>query len=171
MNHHPKIESLDPDWDFASRRSIEQVEEGFELAPKFDASGTLPCITQHVESGEILMFAFMNKEALCLTIEKKLAHYWSRSRQKLWVKGETSGMRQQVHQILIDDDQDCIIIKVSLTTPTKGGNEASCHVGYRTCFYREVKVSSNKPELRFIEKDKAFDPALVYEGTANPTKL
>ncbi|MBT7874483.1 MAG: phosphoribosyl-AMP cyclohydrolase, partial [Verrucomicrobia bacterium] len=83
----------------------------------------------------------------------------------------TSGMRQQVHQILIDDDQDCIIIKVSLTTPTKGGNEASCHVGYRTCFYREVKVSSNKPELRFIEKDKAFDPALVYEGTANPTKL
>lgn len=80
-------------------------------------------------------------------------------------------MRQQVHQILIDDDQDCIIIKVSLTTPTKGGNEASCHVGYRTCFYREVKVSRNKPELRFIEKDKAFDPALVYEGTANPTKL
>ncbi len=171
MNHHPKIESLDPDWDFASRRSIEQVEEGFELAPKFDASGTLPCITQHVESGEILMVAFMNKEALSLTIEKKLAHYWSRSRQKLWVKGETSGMRQQVHQILIDDDQDCIIIKVSLTTPTKGGNEASCHVGYRTCFYREVKVSSNKPELRFIEKDKAFDPALVYEGTTNPTKL
>ena len=85
MNHHPKIESLDPDWDFASRRSIEQVEEGFELAPKFDASGTLPCITQHVESGEILMFAFMNKEGDLLVshvqrISKiKFATYWTSS--------------------------------------------------------------------------------------------
>lgn len=160
-----------PNWDFSERTSIEQVEEGVELAPKFDASGTLPCITQHVDSGEILMFAFMNKQALCLTIDQGFAHYWSRSRQKLWIKGETSGMRQKVHQILIDDDQDCIILKVSLTSPTQGGSEASCHVGYRTCFYREVKTGEDGPELKFIETEKAFDPEVVYQGTENPTKL
>ena len=105
------------------------------------------------------------------TIENGFAHYWSRSRQKLWIKGETSGMRQKVHQILVDDDQDCIILKVSLTSPTKGGKEASCHVGYRTCFYREITVTENGPSLRFIENDKAFDPEVIYQGTENPTKL
>ena len=160
-----------PNWNFAGRHSIEQVEEGVELAPKFNESGILPCITQHVGSGEILMFAYMNKQALCLTIDRGFAHYWSRSRQKIWIKGETSGMRQKVHQILVDDDQDCIILKVSLTSPTKGGNEASCHVGYRTCFYREVTSTEEGPGLRFIETEKAFDPKVVYKGTENPTKL
>ena len=85
---------------FADRTSVEQVEEGTDLAPKFDQNGVIPCITQHAESREILMFAFMNEEALRLTIETRLAHYWSRSRQKLWKKGETSGMTQQVQRML-----------------------------------------------------------------------
>lgn len=157
---------------FSPRLSIEQVEEGTDLAPKFDALGTLPCIAQHAETGEILMFAFMNEEALRLTIETRLAHYWSRSRQKLWRKGETSGMRQEVSQILIDDDQDCVILKVTLTQPEAGGDEASCHVGYRSCFYREVAGGADgRPALRFVESEKAFDPVAVYGDTPNPTQL
>ena len=157
---------------FADRTSVEQVEEGSELAPKFDQNGVIPCITQHAKSREILMFAFMNEEALRLTIETRLAHYWSRSRQKLWKKGETSGMTQQVKRMLIDDDQDCVIIEVTLTTPDAGGEEASCHVGYRSCFYREVSGSgSDQLELRFIESEKAFDPDAVYGDTPNPTQL
>ena len=89
-------------WNFAERTSVEQVEEGNVLAPKFAADGTLPCFTRHFETGEVLMAAFMNADALRLTIDTKLAHYWSRSRQKLWKKGETSGMHQQVQRILID---------------------------------------------------------------------
>ena len=113
----------------------------------------------------------MNEQALRLTIDNGFSHYWSRSRQKIWIKGETSGMRQKVHQILVDDDQDCIILKVSLTSPTKGGKEASCHVGYRTCFYRKITSSEKGPILKFIEDEKAFDPEVIYQGTENPTKL
>lgn len=161
-------------WDFAPRRSVEQVEEGEELAPKFDENGTLPCVTRHAESGEILMFAFMNEEALRLTIDSGLAHYWSRSRQKLWKKGETSGMRQKVRRLLIDDDQDCLVMEVTLTRPEAGGDEASCHVGYRSCFYREIvpaKIEGEPPRLLFIEEKKAFDPEAVYGDTPNPTQL
>lgn len=157
---------------FAERTSVEQVEEGTDLAPKFDEKGVIPCITQHAETREILMFAFMNEEAFRLTIETRLAHYWSRSRQKLWKKGETSGMTQQVQRILIDDDQDCVIIEVTLASPDAGGEEASCHVGYRTCFYREVVGQGDeKPVLSFIENEKAFDPDAVYGDTPNPTQL
>jgi len=161
-------------WSFSPRTSVEQVEEGEELAPKFDENGTLPCITRHAESGEILMFAFMNDEALRLTIDTGLAHYWSRSRQKLWKKGETSGMRQMVQRMLIDDDQDCLILEVTLTRPDAGGDEASCHVGYRSCFYREIvpaKAPGESPRLLFIEEKKAFDPEAVYGDTPNPTRL
>ncbi len=106
------------------------------------------------------MFAFMNPEALTLTIESGLAHYWSRSRQKLWKKGESSGMFQQVKRMLIDDDQDCVVLEVELTKPKGGGEEASCHVGYRSCFYREVPIgkSDGPARLRFIEQSKAYDP-------------
>lgn len=157
---------------FAERTSIEQVEEGTELAPKFDEKGVIPCIAQHAETREILMFAFMNEEALRLTIETRLAHYWSRSRQRLWKKGETSGMTQQVQRILIDDDQDCVIIEVTLTQPEAGGDEASCHVGYRSCFYREVvDQGTGGAALAFLEKEKAFDPEAVYGATPNPTQL
>ena len=129
---------------FATRESIEQVEEGDQLAPKFDQVGVIPCITMHAETKEVLMFAFMNPEALTLTIETGLAHYWSRSRQKLWKKGESSGVK-----------------------------EASCHVGYRSCFYREVPVgkSDGPVSLRFIEDEKSFDPKAVYGDTPNPTQL
>lgn len=162
------------DIQFEARTSVEQVEEGDQLAPKFDENGCIPCVTIHAETREVLMFAFMNAESLGLTISSSQAHYWSRSRQKLWKKGETSGMFQNVQRILIDDDQDCVIIEVTLTAPTIGGKEASCHVGYRSCFYREIPL---KPEegkllkLRFIENDKSFDPTAVYEGTSNPTQL
>lgn len=158
-------------WKFSSRTSVEQVEEGKELAPKFDEKGTIPCITRRAESGEILMFAFMNEEALRLTIDTRLAHYWSRSRQKLWKKGETSGMRQMVQRMLIDDDQDCLILEVTLSRPDAGGEEASCHVGYRSCFYREIVPGDEGPTLNFIEKKKSFDPVAVYGDTPNPTQL
>jgi phosphoribosyl-AMP cyclohydrolase len=159
---------------FSPRLSVEQVEEGTELAPKFDENGTLPCITRHAETGEILMFAFMNEETLRLSLETGLAHYWSRSRRKLWKKGETSGMRQVIRRWLIDDDQDCVILEVTLTRPDAGGEEASCHVGYRSCFYREIVPATepgSSPALRFVEETKAFDPVAVYGDTPNPTRL
>ena len=159
---------------FSTRISVKQVEESDQLAPKFDEKGCIPCITTHAETGEVLMFAFMNAEALRLTISTGLAHYWSRSRQKLWKKGETSGMVQEVHRILVDDDQDCVILKVSLTPPSIGGNEASCHVGYRSCFYREIPLKPESPEdlkLKFVEEEKSFDPTQVYDGVPNPTRL
>lgn len=158
---------------FAKRESVEQVEEGDQLAPKFDKQGVIPCITLHAQSHEVLMFAFMNPEALVLTTETRLAHDCSCSRQKLWKKGESSGMFQQVKRMLIDDDQDCIVIEVELTQPTAGGEEASCHVGYRSCFYREVPVGKIKGAIRlkFIEDGKAFDPVAVYGEAPNPTQL
>ncbi len=171
MNTETTTDKAGASWQFAIRKSIEQVEEGIELAPKFAENGTLPCVTQHAESGEILMLGYMNEEALRLTIDNGFAHYWSRSRQKLWIKGETSGMKQIVHQILVDDDQDCVILKVTLTPPSAGGSEASCHVGYKSCFYREIKPSENGPRLSFTESEKAFNPDVVYQGTENPTKL
>ncbi|MFT5882454.1 MAG: phosphoribosyl-AMP cyclohydrolase [Crocinitomicaceae bacterium] len=168
------IESTIASIPFAERESVHQVEEAKDLAPKFDEKGCIPCITMHAESKEVLMFAFMNEEALRLTISTRLAHYWSRSRQQLWKKGETSGMFQHVQRILIDDDQDCVIIEVALTPPSIGGKEASCHVGYRSCFYREIPLDT-KPgeavELKFTEGEKSFDEKEVYKGTANPTQL
>ncbi|MEM1440813.1 MAG: phosphoribosyl-AMP cyclohydrolase, partial [Verrucomicrobiota bacterium] len=94
-----------------------------------------------------------------------------RSRQKLWKKGETSGMHQLVKKILIDDDQDCVVLEVTLTEPEAGGEEASCHVGYRSCFYREIVDGEEGPTLRFTEDEKAFDPVSVYGDTPNPTQL
>lgn len=158
---------------FAERETVLQVEEGSELAPKFDEKGLIPCVTMHAESREVLMFAFMNAEALEATLETGYAHYWSRSRQKLWKKGESSGMTQKVERALIDDDQDCVVLEVSLATPDAGGAEASCHVGYRSCFYRKIEVgeSSGPRRLEFVEAEKAFDPGAVYGDAPNPTQL
>ena len=156
------------------RISVKQVEENHQLAPKFDDNGCIPCVTVHAETKEILMFAFMNSEALKLSISTGLAHYWSRSREKLWKKGETSGMFQNIKRILIDDDQDCVVSEVTLTPPSTGGKEASCHVGYRSCFYRAIPVkpdSANDIKLEFVEEDKSFDPDNVYQGIPNPTRL
>jgi len=159
---------------FAARRTVEQVEEGTELAPKFDAQGLIPCVTLHHRTREILMVGYMNAEAFRATIATGLAHYWSRSRQKLWKKGESSGMYQKVERMLIDDDQDCVALEVSLTPPTAGGEEASCHVGYRSCFYRAVPTG-DAPEgprkLVFVEEKKAFDPVAIYGDAPNPTQL
>ena len=112
--------------EFAARTSVEQVEEGVELAPRFDADGLIPAVTTDAASGELLMVGYMNAEALRKTIETGEAHYFSRSRQVLWHKGATSGLVQKVVELMIDDDQDCVWLKVQVA----GG--ASCHVGYRT---------------------------------------
>jgi phosphoribosyl-AMP cyclohydrolase len=158
---------------FGKRESVLQVEEGECFAPKFDENSLIPCVTQHAATKEILMFAYMNAEALDATLSTGLAHYWSRSRQKLWRKGETSGMTQRVHRALIDDDQDCLVIEVDLATPTAGGDESSCHVGYRSCFYREIEIGerSETRKLVFTETEKAFNPQDIYGDAPNPTKL
>jgi phosphoribosyl-AMP cyclohydrolase len=153
---------------FAPRRSIEQVEEGSELAPKFDEHGLIPVVTTDHSSGELLMHGYMNAEALRKSIETGEAHYYSRSRKTLWHKGATSGLVQRITDLLIDDDQDCVWMRVEVA-----GNGASCHVGYRSCFYRRVplgKDSAGAP-LEFTEDAKVFDPEAVYGDAPNPTQL
>ena len=153
---------------FGRRETVEQVEEGHELAPKFDAAGLIPCVTTDFRSGEVLMVAVMNREALARTIETGEAHYFSRSRQQLWHKGATSGLVQKVVEMRIDDDQDCVWLRVEVA----GG--ASCHVGYRSCFYRRVPLAAERAagtRLEFLETEKAFDPKAVYGDAPNPTQL
>lgn len=153
---------------FAERSSVEQVEEGFDLAPKFDENGLIPVVTTDYATGELLMHAYMNAEALRRTIEIGEAVYYSRSRKTLWHKGATSGLVQKVKEIRIDDDQDCVWLRVDV----QGG--ASCHVGYRSCFYRSVPFGSEVSggiTLRFEETEKVFDPQAVYGDAPNPTRL
>jgi len=152
---------------FHPRRSVAQVEEGRELAPAFDENGLLPVVTTDAHSGEVLMLGSMNAEALRRTIELGEAVYWSRSRQVLWHKGATSGLVQRVVELRIDDDQDAVWLRVEVT----GG--ASCHVGYRSCFYRSVPLGETPEDrgLRFEESEKVFDPADVYGDAPNPTRL
>ncbi len=154
---------------FAERTSVEQVEEGNELAPKFDENGLIPVVTTDYETGEVLMHAYMNREALAKTIELGEAVYWSRSRGVLWHKGATSGLVQRVIELRIDDDQDTIWLRVDV----QGG--ASCHVGYRSCFYRRVPVGEEARRsglsLEFTETEKVFDPKEVYGDAPNPTRL
>lgn len=152
---------------FAARVSVAEVEEGDRLAPKFDADGLIPAITTDAETGEVLMLGYMNGEALRRTIATGEAHYWSRSRQVLWHKGATSGFVQEVVDLRVDDDQDAIWLKVRV----KGG--ASCHVGYRSCFYRRIPTgpaAADRP-LQFVETEKTFDPDAVYGDAPNPTRL
>ena len=152
---------------FAKRESVEQVEEGSILAPKFDQDGIIPAVVTEASSGELLMLGYMNKESLRKTIETKEAYYWSRSREVLWKKGDSSGMIHEVEEILIDDDQDSLLLKVTIK-----GLGASCHVGYKSCFYRSLQnVTEDGVELEFTEDEKVFDPEIVYPGAENPTKL
>tara|TARA_B100001109_G_scaffold95100_1_gene77289 strand:+ start:59 stop:532 length:474 start_codon:yes stop_codon:yes gene_type:complete len=152
---------------FAERSSIEFVEEGSALAPKFNSEGIIPVIVTETKSELVLMLGYMNKEALERTIISREAHYWSRSRETLWKKGESSGMVHKVDEILIDDDQDSVWLKVSID-----GLGASCHVGYKSCFYRSLNsVENGKVSLDFTESEKIFDPEKVYPGIENPTKL
>ena len=153
---------------FAKRISVEQVEEGNELAPKFDADGLLPCVTTDADSGEVLMLGYMNEEALRRTIATGEAHYYSRSRKVLWHKGATSGLVQKVTELRIDDDQDAVWLRVKIP------GDASCHVGYRSCFYRSVPTGAagDQPvQLQFEESEKTFDPKAVYGDAPNPTIL
>jgi phosphoribosyl-AMP cyclohydrolase len=154
---------------FAPRQSIEQVEEGHDLAPNFDRDGLIPVVTSDAASGEMLMHGYMNDEALRRTIETGEAHYYSRSRKMLWHKGATSGLVQRVVEMRIDDDQDSVWLRVDVA----GG--ASCHVGYRSCFYRSIPLgpldNDLAPRLKFEESEKVFDPVAVYGDAPNPTKL
>ncbi len=152
---------------FEQRKSIEQVEESTELAPKFDQDGLIPVVTTDFNSGEVLMQGYMNEEAFKKTISFGEAVYYSRSRKTLWHKGKTSGLVQKIKEIRIDDDQDSVWLRVDVD----GG--ASCHVGYRSCFYRSVPFgkSGSTVVLRFEEKKKVFDPKKVYGDAPNPTKL
>jgi phosphoribosyl-AMP cyclohydrolase len=158
---------------FQARKTIEQVEEGNDLAPRFDDRGLITVVTTDAASGELLMQGYMNAEALQLTISTGEAHYYSRSRQVLWHKGASSGLIQTVRELLVDDDQDCIWLRVDVA----GG--ASCHVGYRSCFYRKVPIGSDfeakqadgNVELEWTETEKVFDPEDVYGDAPNPTIL
>jgi len=154
---------------FKKRDSIKEIEEGKYLSPKFDKNGLIPVITTDFETGVILMHGYMNTESLKKTIETKEAHYWSRSRNKIWHKGQVSGFVQKIKEIRIDDDQDSIWLTVDI------GNGASCHVGYKSCFYRSIPLGKIKDsenlELEFKEKNKFFDPKKIYKDEPNPTKL
>lgn len=144
---------------FRPRGPAAEVEEGTVLAPKFDDDGLLPCVVTDKDGGGVLMLAYMNAEALALTAETGEAHYWSRSRRRLWRKGETSGHVQKVVEMRVDCDQDALWLVVE-----QAG--AACHVGYRSCFYRSVPlggaVAPGRPALVFRETGKSFDPAEVY---------
>jgi len=154
---------------FKKRDSIKEVEEGKYLAPKFDKSGLIPVITSDIKTGDILMHGYMNNEALKKTIETREAHYWSRSRKKIWHKGQISGFIQKVKEIRVDDDQDSIWLSVDI------GAGASCHVGFRSCFYRSIPLgkikNTEQVEIEFKEKKKIFNPKKVYKNEPNPTKL
>ena len=154
---------------FKKRDNIKEVEEGKFLSPKFDENGLIPVITTDFKTGDILMHGYMNYEALKKTIQTKEVHYWSRSRKRLWRKGQISGFVQIVKEIRIDDDQDSVWLSVDI------GNGASCHVGYRSCFYRSIPLgkikNEEKLEMKFKEKKKIFDPKKIYKDEPNPTKL
>lgn len=155
---------------FKKRLTVEQVEEGYDLAPKFDKNGLIPVVTTDYSSGELLMHGYMNEVAFKRSIEIGEAVYYSRSREALWHKGATSGLVQTIREMRIDDDQDCVWLRVDVQ-----GNGASCHVGYRSCFYRSVptgeEFEKTEGTLKYEEDEKVFDPKEVYGDAPNPTKL
>ena len=134
---------------------INDIEEGLALQPKFDASGLVTCVTTDADTGEVLMVAHMNDEALRKTIATGEAWYFSRSRNALWQKGETSGHIQRVVEMRMDCDQDAIWIRVEQTG-------AACHTGRRSCFYRAVAKGEGGARLSFVDADRLFDPKAVY---------
>ena len=127
---------------FPTAASQDELERGQLLAPRFDANGLIAAVTTHADTGEVLMFAWMNAEALKLTLDTGWAHYFSRSRQALWKKGETSGQLQQLVEARVDCDQDAVLLKVR-----PQGDGGACHVGFRSCFYRAVE------DGRLVERD------------------
>jgi phosphoribosyl-AMP cyclohydrolase len=145
------------------------IEEGTMFAPRFDADGLLPVVATSAATGEVLMLAYMNEEALARTIATGEAHYWSRSRNRLWRKGENSGNVQRVVELRTDCDQDALWLKVET-----GGTGAACHTGRRSCFYRAVPVGAAPGgglALHFVDAARQFDPETVYRhaGAAKGT--
>lgn len=151
---------------FPARTTTADIEHGSTLRLKFGSDGLIPCITQDIGTGQVLMFAFMNAESLAHTLKTKKATYWSRSRNKLWCKGEESGNVQWVKELYTDCDQDVILLKVE----QRGAANASCHNGYKSCFYRKLAdldaaAEGKSFQLDFISKP-LFDPALVYKKSS-----
>jgi phosphoribosyl-AMP cyclohydrolase len=147
---------------FGQRRSTEEVEEGLRLAPKFDADGLVTCVATDAQSGEVLMVAHMNAEALRRTIASGEAWYFSRSRRALWRKGESSGHIQRVLEMRIDCDQDAVLVKVEQVGP------GACHTGRRSCFYRVVPLGqAGAVQLEFRDDDRTFDPTQVYRDRSS----
>ncbi|MCP4934638.1 MAG: phosphoribosyl-AMP cyclohydrolase [bacterium] len=145
---------------FADRPDKHQLETGTVFSPKFDKDGLLPAIATDAKSGDVLMLAYMNEQALALTIETGIAHYWSRSRNQLWKKGETSGNLQRIIELRTDCDQDAIWMSVE-----QQGKGAACHVGYKSCFFRAIPTGyAPLPDLQLDLKEDAplFDPKEVY---------
>ena len=142
-----------------SSLSHEQLEEGTAFAPRFNATGLVTVVTIEAGSNDVLMLAHMNAEALALTMETGIAHYWSRSRGKLWKKGETSGELQQVVELRTDCDQDAIVLVVNQT-----GRGAACHTGRKTCFYRRAVVTDGTAALQDTGLPRLFDPETVYKS-------
>jgi phosphoribosyl-AMP cyclohydrolase len=134
---------------------IDDREEGLALRPKFDASGLITCVATDAATGDVLMVGHMNDEALRNTIESGEAWYFSRSRNALWRKGETSGQTQRVVEIRLDCDQDAVWLRVE----QKG---AACHTGRHSCFYRKVTAGDGGTQLSFVDADRLFDPEAVY---------
>jgi phosphoribosyl-AMP cyclohydrolase len=135
--------------------SSDDREEGLSLQPKFDASGLLTCVATDAATGDVLMVAHMNEEALRRTVESGEAWYFSRSRKALWRKGETSGHTQRVVEMRTDCDQDAIWIRVEQTG-------AACHTGRKSCFYRKVEASNGSTTLSFVDAERLVDPDAVY---------
>jgi phosphoribosyl-AMP cyclohydrolase len=132
-------------------------EEGLLLQPKFDASGFVTCVATDADSGEVLMVAHMNEDALAKTIASGEAWYFSRSRNALWRKGESSGQTQRVVEIRMDCDQDAVWIRVRQTG-------AACHTGRKSCFYRKVETGEGGPRLVLVEASRLFDPTAAYKA-------
>ncbi len=139
---------------FKTRIDKKQIEHGSDFAPKFNEDGLIPCITVNASDNEVLMFAWMNREALEQTLQTGKATYYSRSRDKIWLKGESSGRIQYVKEIRVDCDQDVIQLRIQME------KEGSCHNGYKSCFYRRLSDSSSGT-LEFIA-EPLFDPSKVY---------
>ena len=149
---------------FAARGSTEEVEEGLALAPKFDADGLVTCVATDIRSGEVLMVAHMDAQALAKTIASGEAWYYSRSRKSLWRKGESSGHVQRVVELRIDCDQDAVWIKVEQAGP------GACHTGRRSCFYRAVVLGADAGHatLEFRAAERTFDPQAAYRDKSKP---
>lgn len=135
------------------------LEGAGAFTPRFDASGLVTAVVTDVRDGELLMVAHMNEEALRLTLQTGIAHYYSRSRKALWKKGETSGNLQTVHEMRTDCDQDVVWLKVSVA-----GHDAACHTGRRSCFYRVVSSQDDAATLVIADDERHFDPEAVYHG-------